>query len=46
MVVLSGYYLVTRGEISAYGLISIPATALWTVLFVFLALRGFERAEL
>jgi ABC-2 type transport system permease protein len=42
----SGYYLVTRGEIPAYGLISIPATALWTVLFVFLALRGFERAEL
>ena len=42
----SGYYLVTRGEIPAYGLISIPATALWSVLFVFLALRGFERAEL
>ncbi len=42
----SGYYLVTRGEIPAYGLISIPATALWTVLFVLLALRGFERAEL
>ena len=42
----SGYYLVTRGEIPAYGLISIPATALWTVLFVLLALRRFERAEL
>jgi ABC-2 type transport system permease protein len=42
----SGYYLVSRGEIPAHGLISIPATALWTVLFVFLALRGFERAEL
>ena len=42
----SGYYLVTRGEIPAYGLISIPATALWIVLFVSLALRGFERAEL
>jgi ABC-2 type transport system permease protein len=42
----SGYYLVSRGEIPAYGLISIPATTLWTVLFVFLALRGFERAEL
>jgi len=42
----SGYYLVSRGEIPTYGLISIPATALWTVLFVFLALRGFERTEL
>jgi ABC-2 type transport system permease protein len=42
----SGYYLVTRGEIPAYGLISLPATALWTVLFVLLALRRFERAEL
>ena len=42
----SGYYLVTRGEIPAYGLISIPATALWTALFVLLTLRRFERAEL
>ena len=42
----SGFYLVTRGEIPTYGLISIPATALWTILFVFLALRRFERAEL
>jgi ABC-2 type transport system permease protein len=42
----SGYYLVTQGQIPVYGLISIPATALWTVLFIFLALRGFERAEL
>jgi ABC-2 type transport system permease protein len=42
----SGYYLVSRGEIPTYGLISIPATALWTVLFVFLALRAFERTEL
>ncbi|HSK86255.1 MAG TPA: hypothetical protein VK902_23025 [Rubrobacter sp.] len=42
----SGYYLVTQGQIPVYGLISIPATALWTVLFVFLALRKFERAEL
>ena len=42
----SGYYLVTRGEIPAYGLISLPATALWSVLFVLLALRRFERAEL
>lgn len=42
----SGYYLVTRGEIPLYGLISIPATALWTVLFILLALRSFERAEL
>jgi ABC-2 type transport system permease protein len=42
----SGYYLVTQGQIPAYGLISIPATALWAVLFVFLALRRFERTEL
>ena len=42
----SGYYLVTQGQIPGYGLISIPATALWTVLFIFLALRRFERAEL
>jgi ABC-2 type transport system permease protein len=42
----SGYYLVTRGQIPAYGLISVPTTALWTVLFIFLALRRFERAEL
>jgi ABC-2 type transport system permease protein len=42
----SGYYLVTQGQIPVYGLISIPATALWTVWFIFLALRRFERAEL
>jgi ABC-2 type transport system permease protein len=42
----SGYYLVTQGQIPAYGLISIPATALWAVLFVFLALRRFEHTEL
>ena len=42
----SGYYLVTQGQIPMYGLISIPATALWAVLFIFLALRRFERAEL
>jgi ABC-2 type transport system permease protein len=42
----SGYYLVTQGQVPGYGLISIPATALWTVLFVLLALRRFERAEL
>ncbi len=42
----SGYYLVTQGQIPVYGLISIPATALWAVLFIFLALRRFERAEL
>jgi ABC-2 type transport system permease protein len=42
----SGYYLVTRGQIPAYGLISIPATALWIIVFVLLALRRFERAEL
>jgi ABC-2 type transport system permease protein len=42
----TGYYLVTQGQIPAYGLISIPATALWTVLFIFLALSRFEHAEL
>ncbi len=42
----SGYYLVTQGQIPVYGLISIPATALWAVLFIFLALRRFERSEL
>ena len=42
----SGYYLVTQGQIPGYGLISIPATALWTVLFIFLTLRRFEHAEL
>lgn len=42
----SGFYLVTEGYIPTYGLISIPATALWSALFVFLALRRFKRAEL
>ncbi|WP_119069752.1 ABC transporter permease subunit [Rubrobacter indicoceani] len=42
----SGFYLVTEGYIPVYGLISIPATALWSALFVFLALRRFKRAEL
>jgi ABC-2 type transport system permease protein len=42
----TGHYLVTQGQIPMYGLISIPATALWTVLFIFLALRRFERTEL
>ncbi|MGB3681383.1 MAG: hypothetical protein WA990_02745 [Rubrobacteraceae bacterium] len=42
----SGYYLVTQGYIPLYGVISIPATALWSVLFIFLALRRFGRAEL
>jgi ABC-2 type transport system permease protein len=42
----SGYYLVTQGQIPVYGLVSIPATALWAVLFIFLALHRFERAEL
>jgi ABC-2 type transport system permease protein len=42
----TGHYLVTQGQVPLYGLISIPATALWTVLFIFLALRRFERAEL
>ncbi|TCJ20761.1 ABC transporter permease [Rubrobacter taiwanensis] len=42
----SGFYLVVDGFIPTYGIISIPATALWSALFVFLALRRFERAEL
>lgn len=42
----SGYYLVTQGGIPLYGLVSIPATALWSALFVFLALRRFRHAEL
>ena len=42
----SGYYLVTQGYIPLHGLISIPATALWSALFIFLALRRFEHAEL
>jgi ABC-2 type transport system permease protein len=42
----TGHYLVTQGQIPVYGLISIPATALWTMLFIFLALRRFERTEL
>ena len=42
----SGYYLVTQGYIPLHGLISIPTTALWSVLFIFLALRRFEHTEL
>ncbi|MGF1471984.1 MAG: hypothetical protein ACFB50_09620 [Rubrobacteraceae bacterium] len=42
----SGYNLVKLGSIPPYGLISIPVTALWSILFIFLALRRFERAEL
>ena len=42
----SGFNLVAQERIPAHNLISIPATALWTVLFVLLALRRFERAEL
>ncbi|AHY45564.1 ABC-2 family transporter protein [Rubrobacter radiotolerans] len=42
----SGFYLVTEGFIPGYGLVSIPATALWSVLFVYLALQRFKRAEL
>ena len=41
----TGHYLVTQGQVPMYGLISIPATALWAVLFIFLALYRFERAE-
>ncbi|MGB3632663.1 MAG: ABC transporter permease subunit [Rubrobacteraceae bacterium] len=42
----SGYNLLKHGSIPLYGLVAIPATALWILLFVFLALRRFERAEL
>lgn len=42
----SGYYLVTEGYVPPYGLVSLPATALWCALFIFFALRRFERAEL
>lgn len=42
----SGYNLVKHGSIPLYGLVAIPATAIWILLFVFLALRRFERAEL
>ena len=42
----SGFNLVAQERIPAHNLISIPATALWTGLFVLLALRRFELAEL
>jgi ABC-2 type transport system permease protein len=42
----SGFNLVAQEPLPAHNLISIPATALWTGLFVLLALRRFERAEL
>ena len=42
----SGFNLVAQERIPAHNLISIPATALWIGLFVLLALRRFERAEL
>ncbi len=42
----AGYNLVKQVDVPLHALISIPATALWILLFVFLALRRFERAEL
>ena len=42
----SGYNLVKQVEVPLHALVSIPVTALWTILFVFLALRRFRRAEL
>ncbi len=42
----SGFNLVAQEPLPAYNLFSIPATALWIGLFVLLALRRFERAEL
>lgn len=41
-----GYDLVKLGSIPLFGLVSIPVTALWSVLFIFLALRRFRHAEL
>ncbi len=41
-----GYDLVKQGYVPLYSLVSLPATALWIFLFIFLALRRFERAEL
>ncbi|MBA2377708.1 MAG: ABC transporter permease [Rubrobacter sp.] len=42
----TGFNLVEGGFILPHGIISIPATALWSVLFIVLAMRRFERAEL
>jgi ABC-2 type transport system permease protein len=42
----TGFNLVEGGFILPHGLISLPATALWSVLFIILAMRRFERAEL
>ncbi len=42
----TGFNLVEGGFILPHGIISIPATALWSVLFIILAMRRFERAEL
>lgn len=42
----TSHSLLELGSVPIYGLISIPATALWSVLFISLALRRFERAEL
>jgi ABC-2 type transport system permease protein len=42
----SGFYLVTQGQIPLHGLVALPASALWSALFIYLALRRFERAEL
>ncbi len=41
----NAYYLVERGWMPATGVSSIIATTVWSVVFVFLALWRFERAE-
>ncbi len=42
----SGFNLVSQQPLPPYNLISIPATALWSALFILLAMRRFEKAEL
>ncbi|CAN5525062.1 hypothetical protein BH24ACT22_BH24ACT22_18210 [soil metagenome] len=42
----SGYNLVKHGSIPLYGIVSIPATTLWILLFILLALHRFKSSEL
>ncbi len=42
----NAYYLVERGWMPATGVISIVATAVWSIVFVILALWRFEHAEI
>ena len=41
----NAYYLIERGWMPATGVISIAATVVWSIVFVFLALWRFERVE-